>query len=286
MPEVNVHFTKIKEEIQRQLKNAKTSIRVAVAWFTDEDLMTDLIELRNKNRTLTVTVIISDAQENFRNRTNLNRLIEAGVHLRVRTISADRSFLHHKFCVIDSHTIINGSYNWTYSASAKNEENIMVITEPDAPLLLRFNTKLDYYCRDNQSVAYTQAVNAIDANQLLTQYDEQEIALRQEFQAAIQNSLHQISIINLIHPVNERINVQLIENMILQYGDGVNMVKRLITNARDGADPREGFTKLVLWGRYNDLSFESIVLREEFRHLFTPEEIHTCEVLLNIGNGQ
>lgn len=285
MPEVNVHFTKIKEEIQRQLRNAKSSIRVAVAWFTDEDLMTDLIELRNKNRTLAVTVIISDAQENFRNRTNLNRLLEAGVHLRVRTISADRSFLHHKFCVIDSHTIINGSYNWTYSASAKNEENIMVITQPDAPLLLRFNSKLDFYCRDNQSVVYTQAVHPINANQVLTQYDEQEIALRQSFQEAVQNSLNIINEINPLRPRNEQINVPLIENMISRYGDGVNMVKKLIANAQGGAEPREGFTKLALWQRL-DLSFESIVLREAFRPLFTPEEIHTCEVLLNVGNRQ
>ncbi len=283
MPEIQVYFTDIKKKIREHLKTAKTSVRVAVAWFTDEDLMTDLIELRHNNHALNITVIISDAQENFLNRTNLNRLIEAGVHLRVRTIGANRSFLHHKFCVIDSHTIINGSYNWTYNATKKNEENIMVITEPDAPLLLRFNTKLDFYCNENQSVIYAQDVQPINANQLLSQYDEQEIALRHAFQEEVQNSLREISIINPIQPRSERINVQLIENMIIQYGDGVNMVKRLIANAQGGAAPREGFTKLALWQRL-DLSFESIVLREEFMHLFTPEEIHTCEVLLNIGN--
>lgn len=36
--------------------------------------------------------------------------------------------MHNKFCVIDGKTVINGSYNWTYSATS-NEENVNVVTD-------------------------------------------------------------------------------------------------------------------------------------------------------------
>lgn len=36
-------------------------------------------------------------------------------------------FLHNKFCIIDYSIIINGSYNWTYSA-INNEENILILS--------------------------------------------------------------------------------------------------------------------------------------------------------------
>lgn len=40
--EVEIHFEDIQSQIIEQIKNAKFSIWVAVAWFTDKDLMTEL----------------------------------------------------------------------------------------------------------------------------------------------------------------------------------------------------------------------------------------------------
>ncbi|MFK7983327.1 MAG: phospholipase D-like domain-containing protein, partial [Saprospiraceae bacterium] len=34
--------------------------------------------------------------------------------------------MHNKFCIIDERILINGSYNWTYYAENKNEENILI----------------------------------------------------------------------------------------------------------------------------------------------------------------
>ena len=41
----------------------------------------------------------------------------------------ERSHMHHKFCIIDDRVLMNGSFNWTRSASEKNYENIMVTTQ-------------------------------------------------------------------------------------------------------------------------------------------------------------
>ena len=34
--------------------------------------------------------------------------------------------MHNKYCIIDNKVLINGSYNWTYYAENKNEENVII----------------------------------------------------------------------------------------------------------------------------------------------------------------
>lgn len=35
--------------------------------------------------------------------------------------------MHNKFAIIDSAVVLTGSYNWTVTASNKNQENILII---------------------------------------------------------------------------------------------------------------------------------------------------------------
>lgn len=38
--------------------------------------------------------------------------------------------LHHEFAVIDDHTVITGSFNWSPSAAHQNDETLLVIESP------------------------------------------------------------------------------------------------------------------------------------------------------------
>jgi phosphatidylserine/phosphatidylglycerophosphate/cardiolipin synthase-like enzyme len=38
---------------------------------------------------------------------------------------------HHKFMVVDGKIVVTGSYNWSYSAEEKNDENLIVVSSPD-----------------------------------------------------------------------------------------------------------------------------------------------------------
>ena len=40
------------------------------------------------------------------------------------------SHMHHKFAIFDNQYLLNGSFNWTRSASRKNNENIVVDATP------------------------------------------------------------------------------------------------------------------------------------------------------------
>ncbi len=287
MTTITAHFFDIKARLVEQLRTASESIQIAMAWFTDEELMSELMDIKYRHRQLSIMVVISNSEGNFRNSHNLKKLQESGIQLQV--MREGLPFLHHKFCLIDDHIIINGSYNWTYYAAHKNEENITIIKVDAGDLILtQFRTKFKNYIRTDRSMAYHSDLMLPIASLALMSYDAEEIDLRKRFQERVLQSLREIESINPTRPRRERIRVELIHDMIDRYGDGVTMVKKLLNDekVRDESgqlQPKSGFIKLVEWGRQNDLSFESMALNPEFEMLFTDDEKRICRQLLNQG---
>jgi phosphatidylserine/phosphatidylglycerophosphate/cardiolipin synthase-like enzyme len=39
--------------------------------------------------------------------------------------------MHHKFGIIDSRIVFTGSFNWTYTATKHNQENLLITTNVD-----------------------------------------------------------------------------------------------------------------------------------------------------------
>lgn len=107
-----VHFSDIKIEIIGQLKKASRTIKVAIAWLTDEDIIRTLTQIAEIG--MSVTVVMSESKENFRNVSKWKAFLRHNGKLHIAT----PKFLHHKFCIIDNTTILNGSYNWTYFAQS------------------------------------------------------------------------------------------------------------------------------------------------------------------------
>ncbi len=51
------------------------------------------------------------------------------------------SFMHHKFAIFDDRRLVNGSFNWTRSASKYNSENIVVSYEKG--LIIQFRNMFE-----------------------------------------------------------------------------------------------------------------------------------------------
>ncbi|MCP4012352.1 MAG: DUF1669 domain-containing protein [Phycisphaeraceae bacterium] len=49
--------------------------------------------------------------------------------------------MHHKFAIIDGKALINGSFNWTVSATERNQENLVISRE--AGLVKQFKTEFN-----------------------------------------------------------------------------------------------------------------------------------------------
>ncbi len=116
----------IRPVLLREINAAKQSIYVAAAWFTDYELFSAL--LTRQRAGISVAVMIDDNDINDDASIPFHELSQAGGQFWAMT----GVLMHHKFCVFDTHTVITGSYNWTYRAATENQENILLTTNnPD-----------------------------------------------------------------------------------------------------------------------------------------------------------
>lgn len=110
-------FSNIREAIVDNLHTAKSSVIVAVAWFTDLKIINELKTVLARG--VSVRIIFYDDKVN--DKKIFHGLSNAGAKIR-----CSKEMMHNKFCVIDSNVVINGSYNWTSNASENNIENIQI----------------------------------------------------------------------------------------------------------------------------------------------------------------
>lgn len=104
-----------------EFKKAKESLRVCVFNITLNEIADCLIACHDRG--IHVKVITDDEQQTSQG-SDVERLAQAGVKVR-----NDKSewLMHHKFSVVDDHTVLTGSFNYTQSAVLRNREHVLVL---------------------------------------------------------------------------------------------------------------------------------------------------------------
>ncbi len=120
---VKAHFDNIRQAILEELDKATNNIVVAVYWFTNQTLFQKLMS-KVVGGLKVELIICNDYINNREAGLNFQNFIDSGGDFY---FSDTFNPMHNKFCVIDSKTLINGSYNWTYYAEDRNRENILLI---------------------------------------------------------------------------------------------------------------------------------------------------------------
>lgn len=125
----SVHFSPgddCRRKIIDVLHGAKRTIAICVFTISDDRISEQI--LRAHQRAVDVRIITDNDKANDKG-SDVDTLRQQGLAVR-----QDRSsnHMHHKFAVIDQQLLINGSFNWTRSASDRNQENILVTVEPQA----------------------------------------------------------------------------------------------------------------------------------------------------------
>lgn len=111
------------ERILQSINNARQEILVATSWFTDDLLFNAL--LRKCDEGVKVDLILGDSQED--DKLNFQELINKGATvLKIKNVGY--GMMHLKFCVVDRHLALHGSYNWSVNARKNNHESIIVTT--------------------------------------------------------------------------------------------------------------------------------------------------------------
>lgn len=117
----NAHFENIERQIIVALENAKISIYIVMAWFTNNNIANKLREKAKQG--IDVQILIYDDSINRGKGADLS-------DLNVTWVKATRGGkMHDKFCVIDNQRVITGSYNWSSNAEHKNDENITILDD-------------------------------------------------------------------------------------------------------------------------------------------------------------
>jgi phosphatidylserine/phosphatidylglycerophosphate/cardiolipin synthase-like enzyme len=106
--------------ICRFISETKKRIDICVFTITDDRITQKIEEALRKGIHIR---IISDNTKSEDRGSDLDRLEGTGIDCRFDKTSAH---MHHKFAISDNDLLLNGSYNWTRSASTENNENILV----------------------------------------------------------------------------------------------------------------------------------------------------------------
>ncbi len=123
-----------KNELIVLLDSAHKKIHAAVYMITDYQIAHALVEAHKRGIEVE---IVTDCSCKRSSSGKINKLISQGIPVYVYDPSLNPTskyppLMHDKFAIIDDKTIWTGSFNWTYSASVRNEENALIITdEPD-----------------------------------------------------------------------------------------------------------------------------------------------------------
>lgn len=116
------------EDCRRQLLDllvaARKTLDISVFTISD-DRLSDAIIAAHK-RGIQVR-LITDNDKALDQGSDIARLIAYGVDVRMDNTA---NHMHHKFAVVDKRILVNGSFNWTRSATDYNQENILVTNEP------------------------------------------------------------------------------------------------------------------------------------------------------------
>jgi DNA uptake protein ComE-like DNA-binding protein len=111
--------------IIENINQAEAFINIAMYTFTDKEIAASLIDAQGRGVKVRVYLDRSQIESTY----SISRLlVQKGLKVR---ISTNNYIMHNKFAIIDNRLLLTGSYNWTASANNRNDENLMVIDDPE-----------------------------------------------------------------------------------------------------------------------------------------------------------
>ena len=120
---IKAYFSEIKSILLENIQTSKKSIDIAVAWFTQRELFTAVLEALDRGVSVSI-ILVDDIINRSEYGLNFSLFIEKGGNLCFA--NSRKLLMHDKFVIFDHTLTITGSYNWTYSAEKRNSENIII----------------------------------------------------------------------------------------------------------------------------------------------------------------
>ena len=117
------------DEILAEITDAESTIRFMTFSFTRDDLGMALLDAAERGVTVEGVFETTGSETSF---SEMTRLFCAGLDVRQ---DGNPGILHHKVFIIDEDTVVTGSFNFSNNAVESNDENLVIIQEPDIATL-------------------------------------------------------------------------------------------------------------------------------------------------------
>jgi len=111
--------------IIKNIAAAEEFISIAMYTFTDIEIAQAI--LKAKDRGIDIKIYLDRSQVKAKY-SRSRYFIQNGIEVR---ISSNNYIVHNKFAIIDGKIVITVSYKWTFSANNRNDENLIVIDDPE-----------------------------------------------------------------------------------------------------------------------------------------------------------
>ncbi|MCM8526010.1 MAG: phospholipase D-like domain-containing protein [Lentisphaeraceae bacterium] len=112
------------DAINREIRSAKSSLNICVFTISDNRISDEIINAWNRGVKVR---IITDDDKQYDKGSDIFMLKSKKIPL---VTDSTPDHMHHKFMTADDAIVICGSYNWTRSASTRNNEDIVVLENP------------------------------------------------------------------------------------------------------------------------------------------------------------
>jgi len=123
------------KEIIKNINQAEAFINIAMYIFTDREIALPLIKAQERG--VKVRLYLDKDQVDYQY-SQSRFLVQKGIKTR---ISSNNYIMHHKFAIIDNRLLLTGSYNWTFSANNRNDENLLIIDDPE--IITRYQNQFE-----------------------------------------------------------------------------------------------------------------------------------------------
>jgi mitochondrial cardiolipin hydrolase len=107
------------------MDGARKTVNICLFTISDNKITSAILDAHNRD---VEVIIISDNDKANDKGSDIDYLSSKGVPV---ILDRSRYHMHHKFAIFDNKILLNGSFNWTRSASDVNEENILVTSDND-----------------------------------------------------------------------------------------------------------------------------------------------------------
>lgn len=117
-------------EVVKELNSAKSTIQIAMYVLDNPAIVAAILAADARNVEVTGVFDKKDAQLSY---SKVAELCVASSKINVY-LDAKHAIFHDKYCIIDSKTLLTGSFNWTSAAEKDNAENLITITREPATI--------------------------------------------------------------------------------------------------------------------------------------------------------